>query len=348
MTQKKITIYDIAKEAQVSASTVSRVLDNHPSVKPEKRERVMKVVKKYQFRPNALAKGLSSAHSRMIGMLCPDVCNPFFSSIFSACEQAAFAAGYTLMLNNTFAQPEKEIAYMHKLMEQQAESLILCGGVADWRPLPEEYANTVRQCAQNLPVVSAGALPVERCYQIPLDHYDGMRQAVNYLASLGHTRIAFLHGLRCILQTQEKMRAFYETMAALKLHVHKEYVVEVMTFDEQGGYHGMMQLMSLPKPPTAVIAINDMTAIGAQQAILHKGYSVPKDFSLIGFDNTYLTYLVQPHLTSLSLDYQAYARTLIGAAVSAISGEQPKPLEVIPLTLHVKESCRRIFPLEEK
>lgn len=148
MSRKQITIYDIAREAGVSASTVSRILTNSAGVKPDKRQRVMELVEKYHFRPNAMAKGLSESRSKLIGMLCPDVCNPYFSSVYAECEQVAYEAGYTVVLNNTAAKLEREIAFMQRMSGYRVESMIICGGVADWITPPESYMRTLTHCAR--------------------------------------------------------------------------------------------------------------------------------------------------------------------------------------------------------
>lgn len=342
MSQKQVTIYDIAREAGVSAATVSRILANSAGVKPEKRQRVMELVEKYHFRPNAMAKGLSKSRSRLIGMLCPDVRNPFYANVFAACEQAAYEAGYTLVLNSTFAQVEKEIAFMQRMVEQRVDSLIICGGVVDWRPLPENFVNTLRQCLEQLPVVIVGEAEEIACHQIALDQEGGMRQAVQHLAALGHERIAFLHGHPYIYQTQAKIRAFRQCMAELNLPLPDDYVLYGGAFDQVDGFHGMNRLMALPQPPTAVIATNDMMCVGALQAINRMGYSVPEDFSLMGFDDVYLTELTQPHLSSIHLDYDAYGKLMVDTAIRALDRSLPAEKQSFPVTLAIKESCRRI------
>lgn len=338
MTQKPITIYDIAREAGVSAATVSRILANSAGVKPDKRQRVMELVEKYNFTPNAMAKGLSKSRSKLIGMLCPDVRNPFYSYVFAQCEQAAYQAGYTLLLNNTFADPEKEITYMQRMTEQRVDSLIICGGVADWNPLPASFAQALQQCIRQLPVVVAGAPMEVNCHQVVLDHADGMRQAMEHLAAQGHRRIAFLHGPANIVQTQIKVEAYQRMLSALGLPADPAYLVDEGSFDETSGYRGMMRLLSLPQPPTAILAANDMMCVGALQAIRDQGRNVPEDFALIGCDDAFLPELTQPHLSSIHVDYERYGALLIETALKAM--DQPAAPECVtfPLSLCIRGS----------
>lgn len=343
MSRKQMTIYDIAREADVSASTVSRILTNSARVNPDKRERVMELVEKYHFRPNAIAKGLSESHSRLIGMLCPDVCNPFFSSIYAECEKVAYEAGYNVVLNNTSAELEREIAIIQRMAGFRVESLIVCGGIADWVELPESYKKALQHCAHQLPIVMTAPRPEMECHQIIPDHAGGMRQAVRHLLSLGHKKIAFLFSHPHIYQTQIKIQAYRQMMAEVGLPIREEYLLNIQTMDVRSGYQGMNLLMSLPEPPTAVIVINDMMCIGAMQAASNLGYRVPEDFSLVGFDDVYLTEMTHPHLTSVHLDFVEYGRMLIDTAIHAVDATPAREQIIVPMSLTIRESCRK-FP----
>ena len=340
--KKDITIYDIAKEAGVSTATVSRVLAGNPRVRQDKKMRVQHLVDKYNFTPSAIARGLSETHSKLIGMLCPDVRNAYYANIFIECERQAYEKNYTLVLNNTFTQESLEIAFMEKLGEQRVESLIICGGLADWRPMPRNYLNALEQFSQKTPVVIAGKMELENCCQVYIDHEEAMRTVVRHLAALGHKRIAFLHGYSFIYQTQEKLAIFKTTMRELGLPLRQEYLVDAGEFNEQGGLAGMKRLLSLAQPPTAVIATNDLMAAGALQAILRLGYAVPGDFSLIGFDDSLITDLTEPNISSVHYDYELYATMLIETALCMIAGEPCARERVIPISLSVKDSCRKV------
>lgn len=339
---KGITIYDIAKEAGVSPATVSRVLTDSPGVRPEKRERVRALIKKYNFTPNVMAKSLSKTKRHMVGMVCADLRNPYYASLFIECERAAYDRGYTLMLNNTFAKEELEITFLEKMCEQRVDAIIVSGGVIDWIELPPQFERTLSRIAAHTPVVVAGRVKNPDCYQVAIDHAEGMRQAVNHLASLGHSRIAYLSCAPHIYLSKEKSEAYREAMEACGLRVNPGYVVEGKEFDEHTGYQGMNRLLCLNEKPTAVIAINDLMAAGALQAIVHLGYSVPGDFSLMGFDNSYMSDLMAPPISSIEYHYDTYGRKLIDVALRAIDGEGPPRLTKISPSLVIKSSCQKI------
>lgn len=339
---REITIYDIAREAGVSPATVSRVLSNSSGVRPEKRERVKALIDKYRFTPNVMAKSLSETKRRMIGMLCADVRNPYYASLFVQCEHAAYHNGYTLMLNNSTSNRELEIAFLDKMCEQRVDAIIIAGGTIDWIKMPERFEAALKRVTAHTPVIVAGRAGNADCWQIVIDHAEGMRQAVRHLVSLGHRRIAYLSCAPHIYLSKEKREAFLGAMADAGLKVDERWVIEGKEFDEHTGMVGMNTLLSLDEKPTAVIAINDLMAAGALQAIMRLGYAVPNDFSLIGFDNSFISDLMVPSITSLKYHYGTYGKELISAAIDVIEGREPPRVKVMRPSLMIKNSCKKI------
>ncbi len=342
LSPKEITIYDIAKEAGVSPATVSRVLTNSPGVRPEKRERVKAIIDKYNFTPNVMAKSLSETRRHMMGMLCADVRNPYFAGLFVQCEHAAYEQGYTVMLSNSMSNEKLELAFLEKMCEQRMDAILISGGTIDWLKMPKAFQSALDRIAAHTPVIVAGRVNNGDCYQVAIDHADGMRQAVSHLASLGHTRIAYLSCAPHINLSQEKRAAFYMAMNDHGLKVREEYVIEGKDFSEFSGVEGMNKMLSLPEKPTAVIGINDMMITGAMQSIMRLGYTIPGDFSLIGFDNSFITDLVVPSITSIKYHYGTYGQRLIGVALDAIEGKHPPKLTMVKPSLVIKNSCKKI------
>lgn len=336
--KKRITIYDIASEAGVSAATVSRVITGSAEVSEKKREKVLALIRKYRFKPNALAKGLSMTQSGLLGMLVPDVRNPYYASLFMACEHAAFEMGYTLILNNTFTQETLEITFLDKMIEQQVEAILICGGLIDRTALSERYRAALAGTAQSVPVIIGGQTDIPGCSQISLDHADGMRQLLRHLTAQGHRRIAFIYSGTDILLTDMKMRAFLDGMAEFSLPVPEDYLQMVGHFDEESGSVGMERLLTLPEPPTAVIGINDLVAAGAMRCALEKGLRVPRDCAVAGFDNSYLSNLVVPRMTSVDYSYQLYGRSLVRLAIDKIRDNSKASASIQPVSLVAKAS----------
>ena len=336
--KRRVTIYDIAREAEVSPATVSRVLSGSARVSQKKRDRVLELVRQHSFMPNALAKGLSKTLSGLLGMLVPDVRNPYYSSLFMACEREAYELGYTLILNNTFTREDLEIAFLDKMTQQRVEAMIICGGLVDRVVMPARFAAALRTTAQSVPVIIAGQAQASGCSQISLDHADGMRQLISHLAGQGHTKIAFIYANTDILLTLVKRQAYLDSMAALGLTTRPEYLVEVGHFDEECGSRAMDALLALPEPPTAVIGINDLVSAGVLRSLLERGLRVPQDCAVASFDNSYLADLIVPRLTSVDYDYEAYAARLVGQALAQIAGQASVTSDVHPVRLLVKAS----------
>ena len=210
---RPITIYDIAKEANVSAATVSRVLTNSTKVRKDKRERILGLMEKYNFRPNAMARGLADTRSKTIGIMVADVRNPFYSEAFVACEAAAARRGYTVLLCNSYCDKEQEKILLGKLAEKRVDAIIQMGGRADELCTNAEYAEYVNRMIQNIPMLVTGKLDGTDCYQLQINAPESMELIMDYLAELGHEKIAFLGGFDNVLSTNEKEAVYRKKLA---------------------------------------------------------------------------------------------------------------------------------------
>ncbi|MBP5152787.1 MAG: LacI family DNA-binding transcriptional regulator, partial [Lachnospiraceae bacterium] len=168
-TAKQITIYDIAREAKVSPSTVSRVLTNSANVRPEKRDRVMAVVNKYNFKPNPLAKGLSDTRSGVIGILAADVRNPIYSAVYVACENAALERGYRVILCCSLEDKDREVEQLNILKSQRVDAIIQIGGRVDDVMTDLSFAEEAKQISLNVPIVTNGKIDSVPCYRVTIN-----------------------------------------------------------------------------------------------------------------------------------------------------------------------------------
>ena len=166
---RAITIYDIAKEANVSAATVSRVLTNSTNVRTDKRERILEIIEKYNFRPNAMARGLVDTRSKTIGIMVADIRNPFYSELFVACEAAARRKGYTVLLCNSYCDREQEKILLEMLEEKRVDAIIQMGGRVDEVCTNKEYAEHVNRTTKNIPMMITGKLDGTGCYRVQID-----------------------------------------------------------------------------------------------------------------------------------------------------------------------------------
>lgn len=334
---KMITIYDIAKEAQVSTATVSRVLTGNTRVGKEKRERILQIIEKYNFKPNAMARGLSDTKSKIIGILVADVRNPFYADLFVACEQAAKQAGYTVLLCNSLNVMEQEEFLLDRLAQQRVEAIIQIGGRVDDLVSNMDYVEKINQIMNTIPVVVTGKLEGTKCKMVRIDSMKSMELLMEHLISLGHQKIAMVGGDIRVLSTYEKLLQYKHSLNKYHIPYDEELISMEGEYNSESGYKLMNEIFDKGKCPTAVVAINDCAATGVQRSILEHGYRIPQDISLVGYDNTYISQMMIPRLTTVDYDYTLFGQYLVQAAIDAIKGEGEILKSVTP-KLVVRES----------
>ena len=335
---KAITIYDIAKEAGVSASTVSRVITNSANVRKEKKEKVQALIDKYNFKPNALAKGLADTKTRTIGVLAADIRNPFYASLFVECENAARAVDYTVVLCNSLGEMAKEVELLGKLQEQKVDAIIQIGGRADDLVSKVEYVELINQIMAKIPVVVTGKLDGTRCHVVRIDAMKAMEILMEHLLELGHEKIALIGGRKDVLSTFEKHQRYKQILKEHMIEFDPELVAEDGGYDFETGYRQMNEMLDKEVRPTAVIAINDFSAMGVMRSINEHGLSIPQDISVVSYDNTYMAEMAMPKLTSVDYNYEEYGRKLIDTAIAMIEERKTGQLRMVTPTLVIRGS----------
>lgn len=335
---KAITIYDIAKEAGVSAATVSRVLTNSARVRPEKKKRVLELVEKYNFKPNALAKGLSDTRSKVLGIIAADIRNPYYAELSVACEQAARDAGYTVLLCNSLGEMQQEEDILQMLRAQQAEAIIQMGGRVDDLVSNMEYVELVNQIMATTPVVITGKLDGTQCPMVRIDSVETMNLLMEHLLSLGHRRIAVIGGRMDVLSTYEKFLRYKQILKENGIPFDPDLVAGEGSYNEVIGYRQMDEMFDKGIVPTAVIAVNDSTAAGVMRSIVEHGYRIPEDISLVSYDNTNMAQIMIPKLTSVDYNYEEFGKALVETALAAIEGRNVGYLKTVTPKLVVRES----------
>ena len=335
---KTITIYDIAKEAGVSAATVSRVLTNSANVRREKREKINQLIEKYNFTPNAMARGLADTRSKVIGIIAADVRNPFYAEVFVACELAARMHGYTVLLCNSLGEAELEKQQLEKLMEQRVDALIQLGGRADDLVSDLEYVDLVNSLPVKMPMVVTGKLDGTQCYQVQIDAMKSMDLLMDHLIGLGHREIALVGGYAKVLSTFEKIQRYKQILQRNHIPFRPEMVEEHGSYNAASAYARMNRMLEEGNIPTAVIAINDFSAAGIAQSLTEHGYRIPQDISLVSYDNTYIADVLIPKLTSIDYNYENLGNKLVETAIGALEGKTIPKLQMLDPTLVVRES----------
>ncbi|XEC93583.1 LacI family DNA-binding transcriptional regulator [Paenibacillus tarimensis] len=342
---KPVTIYDIAKEANVSVATVSRVLNNTAPVRKSTRDRIVEIMNKHQFQPNALARSLLKKETGMLGVLLPDITNPFFPEVLSGLDQAARSKGYTYFLCDTFSSNEdhidqytRESQYLSILIEKQVDGIIMIGGRINLNRVSAEMVGEVVEVSKRVPVVMInGHLPGTSIHRVNADERAGAEMAVQHLIDLGHRDIAFIGGYKQMSNTNMRMQSYVRTMTANGIRVD-ERKIRLGGFNVDQGKSLMEELLGLPERPTAVFCANDMVAIGAIKAARKAGLHIPDDLSIIGFDDVPTASSFIPELTTVSLKSRLLGQTGADVLHGLIMKSKMKKVTVIQPELIVRES----------
>ncbi|MFI5913208.1 LacI family DNA-binding transcriptional regulator [Dactylosporangium sp. NPDC051541] len=279
------TIKDVARLAGVSQSSVSRALATPDQVRPATRERVERAVARLGYRPSGIARGLSTGRTGTIGLVVPDIANPFFPGIVKAAQRRSREFGLAVLLADSDEDPATEVEVIRTLTKQ-VDGFVLCA--------PRAPDDELRSVCGDIPVVllnrRVGPLP-----SIIFDNADGVRQALAHLAALGHRRVAYVAGPRASWVNRERARAVRAVAAALGLEVAETGPVSP---DFEGGVAAAD--LVLAASVTAVIAYNDMIGLGLMSRFAIRGVRVPADVSIVGFDDIPAAALVSPALTTVA------------------------------------------------
>jgi len=328
-----VKLLDVARHAGVSAGTVSRVLSGTPTVSPALVEAVEKAIAELGYRPNKLARGLRRQQTQTLGFVVPDITNPFFAELALSVEVAAAARGYNLFLGNSRNSTESEWEYLQNLLDHQVDGLVV---------VPAEETRGLPLSVRTTPVVVLDReIPGQELDYVGVDHQEGAREMVRYLADLGHQIIACIAGPEGLGVGEQRYAGYAEVAAPLieKAGLRPDAYVARGPFSFEAGVEAARSLLSLEPRPTAVFAGNDQQAIGVIRHCQSVGLTVPRDLSVAGFDDIPLASLVTPRLTTVRQPID-----LIGArAVEYILGHDTP--ERGPLTarlrthLEVRDSC---------
>jgi DNA-binding LacI/PurR family transcriptional regulator len=334
----KITIYDIAKEANVSISTVSRVLTGSAPVGEATFAKVKSVLEKYNFQPNMAARTLTKHPSMMIGVILPDITHPFYSTLFEVLQQFALQANYSLLLYNAMNNPDLESRGLQYLQQHQVDGLIFMGGRINYANLPNRYLQELHKFTENIPTVLInGSVSGLKCHQVYTDEAGGITQLVDHLITLGHQRIALLGGNDGITVTATRENAFRLALNKAGLPVVPEWIIRG-DFSIKGGMQAMEQLHHLPQQPTAIVAVNDLVAVGVNKYCVNHQISIPDQLSLVGFDDIYLTEVITPELTTSSHNYQVLGATAVNIIQQLINQQPVVEKTIVEMTLVVRAS----------
>jgi LacI family transcriptional regulator len=331
---KRVTITELARASGVSVGTVSRALNGYADVRPETRERIMRLARELDYTPGAAARSLVTQRSHVIGVVLdtgeghPDLQHPFFHEVMVGLKNQIGARGFDLLLfaserpGNGFGPH----SYLKRSLHHNVDGVVMMG-------VDPEDPEVQRVTRSDLATVGVdvGLAGTATTYVVS-DNVAGGQLAVRHFHERGHRRIATITGLLDKLPGADRLRGYRGAIQELGLAYRDDYVA-YGDFYTDSGRRAMEQLLALPEPPTAVFAASDMTALGAIRAAAEAGLSVPTDISVIGFDDIQLADHMNPPLTTVRQD-KAGLGSAAGSAIARLAaGEQPSGPVVLPVEL---------------
>lgn len=332
-----VTIYDVAREAGVSMATVSRVVNNNPNVKPQTRKKVHEAIERLGYRPNAVARGLASKKTTTVGVVIPDISNANFAEVARGIEDIANMYHYNIILTNADKRKEKEIRVVNTLLEKQVDGLLFMGGA-----VTEDHLLAFQ--TSNVPIVLCGTTDEKNAYpSVDIDHEAAAFDAVNLLIQEGHRTIAMISGtLQDPSTGYARFQGYRKALEKAGIPYREEYV-RVGNYKYESGIEATQYFLSLPERPTAIFAATDEMAIGAIHCIQDAGLKVPDDISVIGLDNSRISSMVRPLLTTVAqpmYDIGAVSMRLLTKLMKKESVDTAKV--TLPHEMVVRQSVRRV------
>ena len=293
--KRRVTIEDVARTAGVSRQTVSRAINNKGEISPATRKRVMEAVEALGYRPSGVARGLATRRTCTVGLVVPDITNPFFPEIARGVQDVARSNDYNVFLCNTDESPEEELQVLHSLAAQPVDGILLFGSRISDDDLTA-FADRYRPL-----VVLNRYLEHPNVSLILVDNGQGAKLAVDHLADQGHNNIGMLAGPVTSPSSLQRVEGFRRAMAARGLSISDDWLLPGAPTIE-GGYDAARHLLTQHPQVTALFAYNDLSALGTMQACRDLGHQVPAQCAIIGFDDIRLAAMVSPSLTSVRVD----------------------------------------------
>ncbi|MEX2416513.1 MAG: LacI family DNA-binding transcriptional regulator [Paenibacillaceae bacterium] len=302
--KKSITIYDIAKSANTSAATVSRVLSNsNYPVSVEMKEKIKRIAKEVNYVPNISGRQLKTNKSMTIGVIVPSISNPFYSPIVLGIEETARKNGYHVLLCNSLQSPELENEYIQTLFQKQVQGLII-SSISGKIELLNSYISK----GLNVVAIDQALDDLKDGFQIGFDYRKGGYLATEYLIKKGHNKIAYVTAPLDRPSRKDILIGYQEAMLKYGIEADKEWIqitqnVESMmdgsSYEFTNGKQLAKQILDVSDRPSAILACNDMTAIGMINELEQQGIKVPEQMSIIGIDNIELGQIISPSLSTI-------------------------------------------------
>ena len=326
-----VNITDVAQRAGVSISTVSRVLNNSDyPIRPETRQKVLEAIEELRFRPNDVARSLLLKQTHTIGLIVPDISNPYYPELSLGVEATASEHGYAVIFCNTSRRPEKVEYYLDVLLQKRADGIIIAGGGTD---LTQISQGTLRSDTK-IALVGKHHLPFP---SVQVDNFGAAREITSHLLHLGHRHIAFISGPPNLTSVQDRLAGYKASLEERGISEDNRLICEG-DFGAESGYSATLSLLRGEPTPTAIFAANDRMAISAMAAAADVGLRVPNDLTVVGFDDIITASLVRPSLTTVALPAYEIGASAMRLMLRLLEGEECPKTVWLPTQLVIRQS----------
>lgn len=330
-----VTIKDLARELNISASTVSRALKDHPDISKETKRAVQELAQRLNYQPNAVALSLKQRRSNTIGVIIPEIVHYFFSSVISGIEDVAYDAGFNVIICQSNERYEREVANAKTLLSSRVDGVLvsISKETTDYKHLYNFSNNEVPM------VFYDRVVPDIIADQVIIDDFDAAYKATRHLIDSGRSRIAHLGGPMALLIGQRRKDGYIKALTEAGISVDEDLIIEADSFEK--ARMAIMKLINQKKKFDGVFATNDLTAIGAMQTIQKKGYKIPDEIAIVGFSDGRFSGITDPTLTSV--DQHGYemgtlATQMLLKRITSEDDEYPAETKVLNANLIVRGS----------
>lgn len=331
---QSITIKDIARELNISVSTVSRALRDTYDVSPETKEKVIEKAAQLKYKPNFNARGLSQGKTHNIGIILPFITNYYFSTVITGMQKTAYLHGYNIILFLTNDSPEREIDILRDLSISSLDGLLIstCSGSS-------EHIQEI--VSKGIPLVffdRAGNMEGSKVMQ---DDYNGAYEATSHLIAQGYQKIAHIAGPKGQMFTEKRLKGYIDALLANDYPIVEEWIIH-SGFSQENGEEDTKALLDGTNKPDAIFAVNDRKAIGAMITLKHRNIAIGKEMGIIGFTNDPVSKIITPSLSTVAEPAFDIGRISCELLLKHIAKASFEPQEVIlPGELVIRESTTR-------
>jgi LacI family transcriptional regulator len=314
-----ITLKDIARKLNISPSTVSRALRDHPKISPETKKRVIALANRYEYQPDSIAQSLQNRKTKTIGVIVPQIKQGFFASVINGIEEVAYKAGYMIIVSQSNEEYEREVFNTRAMVANRVAGLLVS------LSLNTENVDHFKSLQRHgVPIVFFDRISDDiPASKVIVDDYRGAFNAVTHLIESGYRRIAHLAGPRSLSVARERFNGYRDALEDAGLPLAKELIVHG-GLDDKDGSVGFHKLLNLKKMPDAIFAINDPVATGAFISIKKAGMKVPYDIGLVGFSNNTISSLLEPPLTTVEQPSYEMGKAAVALLLEQIEDDVPE------------------------